>query len=223
MTRARTLRLVAVTASALALNGCGEALQNDGHMFQRMADQIGAIPIDDTAHSGVKRQSPTAAAASADTRAGDSASPGFAPMVVHVVDALDMPESRDAGLRTMLQVVDQVGARAAGLRSMISAGHPGLPAIATSANSTPEFGQVRLAAFPSESAARQAWVRLKSKSPALLSAVAPRFERTDLGARGVWVRLTAGPVRSSAEAEKLCAAAGAASQWCAAGLRAPLT
>lgn len=73
---------------------------------------------------------------------------------------------------------------------------------------------VQIAAFRSEAEARAAWSDLVDRHRALAK-LTPRFEAVDLGAKGTWVRLKAGPVTSPDAAVALCAAAGVTDTWCA--------
>ncbi len=193
MDRRSVFRLAAVLTASLGLNGC--SLQNDGHMFQRWADAVAAIPVEDP---GAPVAATPAAAPVADTRQ---------PLSVQVVDAIDMPSARAAGLRSALHLVEasvQSEGERVGLR----------PALSALKDTTAKVGAaapraVQLAAFSSDAAARQAWGALKSAHPDLVNGVQARFEHADLGARGVWVRLKAYPVASADQARKLCAAIGA--------------
>jgi hypothetical protein len=51
--------------------------------------------------------------------------------------------------------------------------------------------------------------------PDALGGLTPRFERADLGSKGVWFRLKAGPVLSQTQAREVCDAAGVDARWCA--------
>lgn len=73
---------------------------------------------------------------------------------------------------------------------------------------------VQIAAFRSEAEARVAWSDLVDRHRAL-SELAPQFETVDLGEKGTWVRLKAGPVATPEAAQALCAAAGVTDAWCA--------
>lgn len=73
---------------------------------------------------------------------------------------------------------------------------------------------VQIAAFRSEQEARGAWSDLVDRHRAL-AGLSPQFETVDLGEKGTWVRLKAGPVPSPEAAAALCAAAGVADAWCA--------
>jgi hypothetical protein len=221
MNRVSVFRLAAVLVSGLGLNGCGVTIQNDGHMFQRMAEQVSAIPVDDGG-----------GALTVATGASDATPPSRPPLEVKVVEALDLPQARDAGLRGVIGAVaqhalqqsatagpDMPKASAAGLRGAIKAAGP-LLQLASAPAQRPGKA-VQLAAFPSEQAAHTAWASLQAKNPALLGRLTPQFQKVDLGSKGTWVRIKAGPVASAATAERICAAAGVQGRWCASAFAAP--
>ena len=64
--------------------------------------------------------------------------------------------------------------------------------------------QVRLASLRSPEAAREEWARLKRENPDLLGKLTANAIRTDLGDRGVYYRVEAGPLADAAAAERLC-------------------
>jgi len=61
-----------------------------------------------------------------------------------------------------------------------------------------------LASIRSEDAVRAEWGRLKGKYPDMLGGLDLTVARADLGAKGIFYRLRAGPLSESA-AKKLCA------------------
>ena len=65
--------------------------------------------------------------------------------------------------------------------------------------------RVQIASLRSEQAARDQWARLQKAQGDLLGALAPHVQRADLGARGVFFRLQAGPLSDVAAAKALCA------------------
>ncbi|MDX2224221.1 MAG: SPOR domain-containing protein [Rhodospirillaceae bacterium] len=73
---------------------------------------------------------------------------------------------------------------------------------------------VQLAAARSEDAAMSEWTRLSGKHKDLLGALSPTVERADLGERGVFFRLKAGPLADRAQADTLCAAIKAQNEAC---------
>jgi hypothetical protein len=74
------------------------------------------------------------------------------------------------------------------------------------------FAQV--AALRSEAAAIEAWRRLANRAPALFPEPSRDIERADLGARGIYFRLRAGPFASEAAIEAYCAQVQSLGQDC---------
>jgi hypothetical protein len=205
----RTLSgLAAVLAASLTLGGCGAAVRNDGHMFQRWADAVTSIKVSEDDAAAARPQAQAEAPAQASPT--PAAAGGAAAMKVELVDALQMPTARAAGLRAAVARVD---AQLQGLRALDTP-FTADPAPVAVAGPPPATGMVQLASFPDETAARRAWAALKGAHGDALAGLDARFERVDLGARGVWVRLKAGPVVDAAQAERVCAAAADA-RWCA--------
>ena len=64
--------------------------------------------------------------------------------------------------------------------------------------------QVRLGSLRSPEAARTEWTRLKSSNPDLLGKLTAVAVRTDLGDKGIYYRIEAGPFADPAAAERLC-------------------
>ncbi|MBS0297026.1 MAG: SPOR domain-containing protein [Proteobacteria bacterium] len=175
-------------------------------MFQRMADQVAAIQVDSGDGSTPAPARPQALA-QAEAKPAPMAIDGQA-LDVRVVDALDMPNARDAGLRPVLTAVSTLTHAAASANA-------GLRGVVEPAGRASPGKSVQLAAFPNDKAAHAAWAALQAKSPALLGRLRPEFDHVDLGPKGVWVRIKAGPVVSAADAKQVCAAAGVAARWCA--------
>lgn len=59
------------------------------------------------------------------------------------------------------------------------------------------------------------WEELQGEAPALLGGLDVRIAEANLGERGVFLRLKAGPLDSLQAAEALCAQLEAAGHWCA--------
>ncbi len=78
---------------------------------------------------------------------------------------------------------------------------------------------VQLASVGSPEDARAVWDRLRGEFPDLLNALEVDLERVDLGERGVFHRVRAGPLPDRARAEALCAELRSRQQdcWVAAG------
>lgn len=66
--------------------------------------------------------------------------------------------------------------------------------------------RLQLAALRSEAAARREWLRLQREQPDLLGRLSLTVSRVDLGARGVYYRVEAGPFADGALAERRCVA-----------------
>jgi cell division septation protein DedD len=64
--------------------------------------------------------------------------------------------------------------------------------------------RLQLAALHSADAAKQAWDRLKQANKDLLGRYNAIWPRADLGERGVYYRVQAGPIADGAAAERLC-------------------
>ena len=64
--------------------------------------------------------------------------------------------------------------------------------------------QVRLGSVRTPEEARSEWERLKRGNADLLGNLRANAVRTDLGDKGIYYRIEAGPVADSAAAEKLC-------------------
>jgi TPR repeat protein len=65
--------------------------------------------------------------------------------------------------------------------------------------------RIQLAAYHSAAEAKAAWARLEARHGAVLRGLAPHYERVDLGPRGVFHRLQAGPIADRGAARALCA------------------
>lgn len=64
--------------------------------------------------------------------------------------------------------------------------------------------QVRLGSLRSPDAAREEWARLKRENADLLGTLRAVAVRTDLGDKGIYYRIEAGPFADAAAAERLC-------------------
>ena len=63
---------------------------------------------------------------------------------------------------------------------------------------------VQLLSSRSADEARNAWARLKDKNGDLLGTLSPTVARGDLGDRGTFFRLRAGPIADEAKARAIC-------------------
>ena len=64
--------------------------------------------------------------------------------------------------------------------------------------------RLQLGSVRSEGDAREEWARIKRGNPDLLGQLTAMAVRADLGDKGVYYRILAGPVGDPATAEKLC-------------------
>ncbi|WP_394694418.1 SPOR domain-containing protein [Hyphobacterium sp.] len=84
----------------------------------------------------------------------------------------------------------------------------------------PEGGQslfhaIHLASYRVEENAVAGWQSLQVLFPDLLGTRTARVEEADLGSRGIFLRLKAGPYDTDAEARAACREVEAAGGWCA--------
>jgi hypothetical protein len=81
------------------------------------------------------------------------------------------------------------------------------PAVAAPAPAAVAGGpRVQLASLRSPEAAREEWARLKRENPDLLGKLTAVAVRSDLGAKGVYYRIEAGPLADRTAAVRLCKA-----------------
>jgi cell division septation protein DedD len=73
---------------------------------------------------------------------------------------------------------------------------------------------VQLAAARSEDQAMAEWKRVQGQHAAAVQGLTPLVVRADLGKRGVFFRLRAGPLADRAAADTVCAALKAANEAC---------
>jgi len=64
--------------------------------------------------------------------------------------------------------------------------------------------RLQLAAVHSEAAAQQAWTRIKAEQKDLLGAIGGAWPRADLGERGIFYRVQAGPIDDAVKARRMC-------------------
>jgi cell division septation protein DedD len=76
---------------------------------------------------------------------------------------------------------------------------PSNPAAAQAPGTRLQLGSLR-----SEDAARQEWERIKRKNSDLLGSLSATPVRADLGDRGIYYRIQAGPIADPAAAERIC-------------------
>jgi cell division septation protein DedD len=64
--------------------------------------------------------------------------------------------------------------------------------------------RLQLGSLRTEDAARQEWERIKRKNSDLLGSLSATPVRTDLGDKGIYYRIQAGPIADPAAAERIC-------------------
>lgn len=79
---------------------------------------------------------------------------------------------------------------------------------------TPGAFQIQLASARSEQGAMGEWNRISAKNKDALGELTPNVARVDLGEKGVFFRLRAGPVADRAAADSICAALSAQNVGC---------
>jgi hypothetical protein len=225
MSTSGLLNPAAALLACLCVSGCGVEVQNDGHMFQRWADQVEKIPVAEDAPGAAAAPNPGDPMAVDPVQASKDL--GLRPpMTIAVVDRINMPNAKEAGMRMALGMVSAAAggkdAQAAGLRPMIDAVAPMvLRRMADAAGARPAAPKtsgsgklVQLAAFPSDTAAHAAWHTLAAAHPDVFAGLAPRFEKADLGSKGVWTRVKVGPLKDAASGRRVCAAAKLSPERC---------
>jgi SPOR domain len=65
--------------------------------------------------------------------------------------------------------------------------------------------RLQLGAVKAPEMAKQAWDRIKRQNSDLVGALSVSVDRVDLGDRGIFYRIHAGPIADAAQAERLCA------------------
>ncbi|MCF6293040.1 MAG: SPOR domain-containing protein [Robiginitomaculum sp.] len=66
------------------------------------------------------------------------------------------------------------------------------------------FFAMQIGSYRDQSRAIAGWNELKAKAPEIFSGLRPRIEQVDLGAKGVFMRLKAGPIFSETEVMERC-------------------
>jgi cell division septation protein DedD len=79
---------------------------------------------------------------------------------------------------------------------------PAMPPVANAAR--PGGVRIQLGSLRSEDLAREEWERLKKKNADLLGKLTANTTRADLGDKGIYYRITAGPVADKPAAERIC-------------------
>jgi hypothetical protein len=126
------------------------------------------------------------------------------------------PPPADASRSPSADAVVPPPAPAKGPEVASGAAPPPAPAVAgTAAPASPAGGiRVQLAAHRDRSLAEAEWARLQKRHAEILSGLAPTYERADLGDRGIFIRVQAGPFRDRAAALAVCERLKAVKQGC---------
>jgi hypothetical protein len=85
-----------------------------------------------------------------------------------------------------------------------SEAHAGAPAPPRSPRAAAGGYRLHVGSLPTEAAAKTEWERLRRADADILGRLEARIVRTDLGARGVFYRIEAGPIADAAAAERAC-------------------
>ncbi|MBX7200837.1 MAG: SPOR domain-containing protein [Rhodospirillaceae bacterium] len=87
---------------------------------------------------------------------------------------------------------------------------PAAPTVASNSGaSNPGAFQIQLVSVPTEEAAQSEWKRISGKHQDLFASLTPSVTKADLGDKGIYYRLRAGPLADKAAADQLCAALAA--------------
>lgn len=215
MNRPRLSGPVAFVLVSTGLSSCSQPLAADGRLFARWADAVAAVPLDDGP--------PAPAARSAGPAAPAAVAAG--PMKIDLIDRTTLVDSKTAGLRAAVAVVDS---QMAGLRRQLLPDAPApvrassvtraaTPPSAAARSESAGAGQAfvaQLAAFPTRAAAEAGLARLKAAHSQAVTILGLRFREVDLGAKGVWTRLQTRPFASREQAAAVCARIGVPAQGC---------
>lgn len=74
--------------------------------------------------------------------------------------------------------------------------------------------QIQLVSVPTEEAAQSEWKRISGRHKDLFAALTPAITKADLGEKGIYYRLRAGPLADKAAADELCASLAADKVGC---------
>lgn len=198
----RLPHVVALSAAALALAGCG-VNEADPHRFETLAQSVAAIPV------------------SADEGGGDAARPAMpgrshqraAPLKVELMTPHELWDARD-GLGAKVRRTSAPAPAPTGYHDF-EAPPPvaAAPVVPLPGAQAPTARHVQLGAFSSEDSARAAWRRMsQGAGAAALSGLQPAYEAVEVGGR----RLVRLKVAATAEqAQVLCRDLAASDPWCA--------
>ena len=123
-------------------------------------------------------------------------------------------ESIRAELHALMRRLDEVESGKAGVVSPVPASSGVNDALPTTIPTRSVLYAVHLASYRLEANARDGWAQILATHGPLLRGAKPRLEAVDLGEKGLFVRLKAGPFDRSS-AESACASLKAAGLYCA--------
>ncbi len=141
---------------------------------------------------------------------------GVQPLPVQVSDA--MADLKNGGAQApgpMSLSAEETVVAAKQETSNKAAAAPGKPAAQVAAVPAGGSYLVHLASYKNAKNADSGWANLKGRFSTLLSTMSPTVKRVDLGTKGVFHRLYAGPLGSEDDAKKLCAAFKQRGVYCA--------
>lgn len=197
----RLPRVVALSAGALALAGCG-VNEADPHRFEALAQSVAAIPV--SADEGGERDDTTRPAV-----APGASHQRAAPLKVELMTPHELWDARD-GLGAKVRRMSAPAPAPTGYHDFEA---PPPVAAAAVVPPAPTARPVQLGAFSSEDSARAAWRRMsQGAGGAALSGLQPAYEAVEVGGR----RLVRLKVAATAEqAQILCRDLAASDPWCA--------
>ena len=91
---------------------------------------------------------------------------------------------------------------------------PAAPTPPASTSSVAGAFQIQLVSVPTEEAAQSEWKRISGRHKDLFASLTPAVTKADLGDKGIYYRLRAGPLADKAAADQLCAALAADKVGC---------
>lgn len=124
------------------------------------------------------------------------------------------PQPSPAGYVAATQAPTAYSAKAAGMAMAKPAPGPDAFADIDPASARSVLYALHLASYRSDDHAQQGWRLLQADAGATLAGLTPRIEVADLGSKGVYRRLKAGPFNTKAEAASRCEALRAAGHYC---------
>ena len=151
-------------------------------------------------------------AAKSAARDGVIAAPGGVPLVKAEPGPVKVKPQDPGGLKVPHKD-KSIYERLEGQRKPVPAADPGKGAKAPASKGTPKnlaqaIGpyRVQLGSFDNAESAQRRWQELRSRHSDLVGSLSMVVERVELKAKGTMFRLQAGPLKSSDDVQKLCAA-----------------